>query len=65
MPKIIYIFLDRKELNMGRRKIQIKRIQDDRLRQVTCQLTNLLGHTYQKKEGTDKKGNGTLSFDWC
>jgi hypothetical protein len=43
---------------MGRRKIQIKRITDDRLRQVRdqlpySQLILSVGHTNQAKEGPD------------
>jgi hypothetical protein len=50
---------------MGRRKIQIKRITDDRLRQVSTLeiLLSYLGHTDQEEKGTHKKGYGTFFAD--
>ena len=54
---------------MGRRKIKIQRILDERLRQVCFSSIGLLkklisiGYFDKKKEGTDKKSNGTSFTD--
>ena len=57
---------------MGRRKIKIQRIDEERLRQVRPhsfqhQFTvyKFIGYPHQEKERVDKEGDGAGSPDWC
>lgn len=51
---------------MGRRKIKIQKIIDERLRQVLNLINYVfpLGNVNKKKKGINKEGNGACFIDW-
>ena len=49
---------------MGKKKINIVKIKQERLRQVTFESLSHLDNLLQKKEGAIKKSDGVITVVW-